>query len=110
MKTSGYGARLKAGTTRGGILPPLRRRLVPRDFGLVQSELLGDRFGDARTRAQPLVIGLHCRPFCPFARPNPQLPVEVRGEVGIRGTESVRAEFLVAEVVLDILGPQKARA
>src|SRR5437868_14170202 len=42
---------------------PSRRSFVPREFGLVQLELLGHSPGDAGTYAQPLVIGFHGRPF-----------------------------------------------
>src|ERR1700759_3392743 len=52
--------------TASGTRTLLRRHLVPREFGLVELELLGDRLGDARARAEPLVISFHCRPFCQF--------------------------------------------
>src|ERR1700704_4892843 len=54
-----------AGTTSG---EGLRRRLLPRQFGLVELELLGNRLGDAGAGAQPLVIGFHGRPLRQFDR------------------------------------------
>src|SRR5260370_3036149 len=80
----------------------LSRRLVPREFGLVQLEFLGDGFGDAGARAQPLVIGFHGRPFRKLDRRRRHGPVDYRDEVGVGDAEMVEQEFATLEIILEI--------
>src|SRR3981081_2441751 len=88
----------------------LRRRLVPREFGLVQLELLGDRFCDAGARAQALVIGFHCGPFRQLDRRRRHGPVDDSDEISVGDAEMVEQEFATFKIFLEIVEPRQAFA
>ena len=90
-----------AGTTRSRW--PSRRCFVPREFGLIQLELLSDRPGNTGPRAQALVVGFHRWPFREFNRRRRHRPVDHRHQVGIRDAEMVEQELAVLQIVLEII-------
>ena len=105
--TISIGMTVFAGATRRSFAEPvigrafaqtLRGRLVPREFGLVQLEFFGDRFGDARAGAQALVIGFHRRPFFKFDRRRRHGPVDDCHQISVGDAEMVEQEFAALEI------------
>jgi hypothetical protein len=99
---------LFAGTTRG--CDASRRRFVPGLFGLVQLEFLGHRSGDARTRAKPLVIAFHIRPFRKLDRRRRHGPVDDGDEVSVGDAEMVEQELAAGEIFFEIVESRQALA
>ena len=95
--------RCTASGTRGLVTPPpYAARVRPYTVRTPRRKLSRCWAG-----AQPLVIGLHIRPFRQFDRRRRHRPVDDGDEVGIRHAEMIEQEFAALQVVVEIVEPGK---
>jgi hypothetical protein len=86
----------------------LRRRLVARDLGLVEFELLRQRLHDARACLEAIEIVGDRRPFLQFDLRRSHAPVQYGAEIGVGDAEVIEQEFAAFQIGVEVVEPRKS--